>query len=73
MTYDDMFTTTKGDDWVNVGELSFAGTIGGVSGRTVSFYATNPTAVGDLTQKPDAWERGLPKGAMFRFTAEASE
>jgi len=73
MIYDDIFTTAKGDDWVRVGDLTFAGPTGGVSGRTVGFFATTPTAVGDLGLKLRSWQKDLPRGAAFQFATEATQ
>jgi hypothetical protein len=71
MIYEKWLAGAIGPNWVKLGELSMVNPMGWLGGYTVSFFATDPTAVRDVGAKLRAFGATLPADAVMTLTEDA--
>ncbi|WP_343116779.1 hypothetical protein [Ostreiculturibacter nitratireducens] len=71
MIYDKWFGDVVGEDWVRLGKLELMNRRGILGDWEVSFYATEPVLVPELTAALHAFVPTLPDGVVFHFEGEA--
>jgi hypothetical protein len=71
MLYDKWFGTAVGPDWVRVASLEMSNPHGALGGMVVSFYATDPAAVPELSQLLEEFSATLPEDAKLSIAAVA--